>query len=105
MPSLGEGIAQFRIGPHDGSVGQGTPKGHETMKKLIFISMLSAVGLLAQTSGNTPAPAQKQNNATPAAPAAKAQHHRHKKNSNVKPSGTAATPAPSNSSTPAPAKK
>jgi len=87
-------------------VGKKTQNEKETMKKLIFTSMLTAVGLIAQSS--TPAPAAPQkNNAAPASQTpATTQHKKHKK---TKPSGTAnsnAAPASSSSSTPvAPAKK
>jgi hypothetical protein len=83
------------------------------MKKLILTSMLTAVGLLAQSSGNAPA-AQPKSNAAPAAqtPAAGTQtpaktHHKKKtsKNTgNAATNGNAAASSGSNS-TPAPAKK
>jgi len=92
------------------------------MKKLIFTSMIAAVGLFAQSNGNAPAAPQKSNTQTTApaaqAPAASTQapaqtpakKHKHKKGSNsntqsaVKPDTTSkdSSAAPA---TPVPAKK
>jgi hypothetical protein len=88
------------------------------MKRLIFTSMIAAVGLFAQTNGNAPAAPQK-SNAQTTAPAAQApaqtpaqapvKKHKHKKGSTtntqpaVKPdTGNNSSAAPA---TPAPAKK
>jgi hypothetical protein len=83
------------------------------MKKLIFTSMLTAVGLLAQNSGNAPAAQPKPSTAAPAAQGqtsqsptshSKTQHPRKKK---AKTNGTAAAAPTSGGAgtTPAPAKK
>ncbi|HLH43721.1 MAG TPA: hypothetical protein VKV74_12080 [Bryobacteraceae bacterium] len=72
------------------------------MKKLIFTSMLAAVGMLAQSSTPASAP-QKQNSAAPAAQTP-AKTHKHKKT--AKPGVASTNAAPASSSTPAaPAKK
>jgi hypothetical protein len=97
--------------PHDEGVGlKHTQIRRRKMKKLIFTSMLTAVGLLAQNSGTAPAAQPKPSTAAPAAQSqtsqsqTKAQHHKKKK---AKTNGTAAAAPASGgaTTTPAPAKK